>query len=99
MRPSCGKYDAAKIESVVELVSAVGSPPAVGITKAFQMPERLAETRIFVPSAENDAPENSVFLERSATEYGATVGTADARAGAWREVPVQPARRSPIHPA
>ncbi|MND09160.1 hypothetical protein D3C83_322750 [compost metagenome] len=62
MRPSFGKYDAAKIESVVEFVSGVGAPPAVGMPYAFQMPDVFDETRIVAPSAENDAPKNSTFL-------------------------------------
>jgi hypothetical protein len=32
------------------------------MAKAFQMPDRFDETRIFVPSAENDAPSYSTFL-------------------------------------
>ena len=61
-RSSAGKYEIAKIEFVVDVVSGSSDPPATGMEYAFQMPVTFDDTRSFWLPGAHDAPEYSVFL-------------------------------------
>src|SRR5918993_3147009 len=55
MRSSCGKYDTAYVDSVVELVTGANSPPVTATEYTFQMPVLFEDNRIRDSSEENDA--------------------------------------------
>ncbi len=71
------------MESVVDWVIGVHSPPPTGVTYAFQMPVLFDENRMRFSSAENDAPRDGrrvhelfdrVLLLRPRAGRGARLG-------------------------
>src|SRR5918993_4096972 len=85
MRSSCGKYDTAYVDSVVELVTGANSPPVTATEYTFQMPVLFEDNRIRDSSEENDAPRIDTVSRNCSIVYCFGERGGDEGRTAWAE--------------